>query len=256
MFLAEPRRGAMDMHAGELHSVKFNWPAVRELFATRSFVVNVGATTAMTFAIGGLQVWAPAFVTRVHGYTAKESATTVGVIVAIAGPLGTFAGGFAADYARRWTQASHFLIPGITLGLSAATLTGALLTNDQTLFWCLTASAIFLLFCNSGPLNAAILNVSQPAVRATAFAITIFTIHLLGDALSPAIIGELSDFFRSRLESGPSRDAQSLRYAFLIAPPVMFVGAAVLLVFRKSYPRDVAAVEARASKSRASGGAA
>jgi MFS family permease len=252
MFLAEPRRGAMDMHEAELHAVKFNWPAVRELFATKSFVVNVAATTAMTFAIGGLQQWAPSFVERVHAYTPKESGTIVGIVVAITGTLGTFAGGFAADYARRWTPASHFIVPGITLGLSSIALTGAVLTTDPTLFWCLTAAAIFLLFCNSGPLNAAILNVSQPAVRATAFAITIFTIHLLGDALSPTIIGELSDFFRSRLEPSPTRDAQSLRYAFLIAPPVMIVGAGLLLWFRSLYPRDVAAVDARVSRSRAS----
>lgn len=244
-FLAEPARGAMDVDSGAGHLGRFHWGDVRELLRTKSFVVNVAATTAMTFAIGGLQQWAPAFVERVHAYTPKESGTIVGIIVAIAGTLGTFAGGFAADYARRWTPASHFLVPGITLGASAVTLTGALLTDDRTHFWCFVAAAIFLLFCNSGPLNAAILNVSRPNVRATAFAITIFTIHLLGDALSPAIIGQLSDSFRARMESGPAADAQSLRYAFLIAPPVMFAGALVLMIFARHYPRDVARVEGR-----------
>jgi hypothetical protein len=38
-------------------------------------------------------------------------------------------------------------------------------------------------------------NVSPPAIRATAFAINIFIIHALGDAISPFIIGALADRF-------------------------------------------------------------
>jgi MFS family permease len=250
MFLKEPKRGAQEAIAGEINVHEFQWAKVGELFRTKSFVANVAATTAMTFAIGGLQQWAPTFVQRAFGYGSKDAGTYVGIIVAITGTVGTMAGGFFADYARRWTQSAHFLIPGFTLGISAVALTVAVLSHDRTIFWWAVGVCIFFLFCNSGPLNAAILNVSPPAIRATAFAITIFTIHLLGDAISPTIIGNLSDFFQTRLAPSPTLDADRLRYAFLIAPPVMLVGAVVLLIYARHYPRDVAAMEQKAAAER------
>jgi hypothetical protein len=60
--------------------------------------------------------------------------------------------------------------------------------------------AEFLLLLNTGPLNAAVVNSVGAHIRATAVAVNIFTIHLLGDALSPTLIGYISD--RSSLGYG------------------------------------------------------
>jgi hypothetical protein len=46
-----------------------------------------------------------------------------------------------------------------------------------------------------GPLNAVIVGVVGPKMRSMAFAANIFIIHALGDAVSPAVVGELSDRF-------------------------------------------------------------
>ncbi|MFN0205372.1 MAG: spinster family MFS transporter [Planctomycetota bacterium] len=239
-FLREPPRGGKDMIDGHAALGEFKWSHVAGLLKTRSFIANVFATTAMTFAIGGLATWAPAFVQRVHGYSEKEAGSLFGIIVAICGFLGTISGGFVADFARRWTQAAHFVVPGITLSCSAISLMIALLSSSRESFWGFGGVAVFLLFCNSGPLNAAILNVSLPAVRATAFALMIFTIHLLGDAFSPTLIGMISDHYEPDLGK-----AESLRRAFLIAPPIVFVGAIVLLIFARWLPRDMQAIDAK-----------
>jgi hypothetical protein len=52
---------------------------------------------------------------------------------------------------------------------------------------------VFCLFFNTGPTNTILANVSPPSIRASAFALNIFIIHALGDAISPAIIGTLAD---------------------------------------------------------------
>ncbi|HEY4772275.1 MAG TPA: hypothetical protein VIH50_04515, partial [Steroidobacteraceae bacterium] len=49
------------------------------------------------------------------------------------------------------------------------------------------------LFVSTGPINAAIVNLTSPLERASAIAVSIFTIHILGDVLSPPLIGALSD---------------------------------------------------------------
>ena len=69
----------------------------------------------------------------------------------------------------------------------------ALTTTNLTL--CLGAifAAELFLFLNTGPLNTVLVNVVAPGNRAMGFAVNIFIIHALGDAVSPAIIGSLSD---------------------------------------------------------------
>jgi hypothetical protein len=50
-----------------------------------------------------------------------------------------------------------------------------------------------LLFVNTGPLNAAMVNVLPSALRARGFAYYTFVMHLLGDAIAPKIVGVASD---------------------------------------------------------------
>jgi hypothetical protein len=56
-------------------------------------------------------------------------------------------------------------------------------------------TAQLCLFLSTGPINAAIINLVIAGERATAIALSVFAIHLLGDALSPLIVGALSDAF-------------------------------------------------------------
>lgn len=246
LFLREPRRGAMDITDPHASAAKISWPAVFDLIKTPSFIVNVFATTCMTFAIGGLAQWAPTYLQDVHQYSASRAGTSFGIIVAVAGTLGTAVGGAASDWARRFTKAAHFVVPGITLVLSGATLAFGLFTSDKSLFWVFCSISVFLMFCNSGPLNAAISNVSMPAVRATAFAITIFTIHILGDALSPWLIGVVADDMEKKYQFS---HVDSLRFAVQIAPPAMLIGGIVLLIFAKHLPRDMESVERKLKSS-------
>jgi hypothetical protein len=60
--------------------------------------------------------------------------------------------------------------------------------------------AVFFISLGTGPVNAATLNAVRPEIRATAMAGQLFMIHALGDAISPPIIGAVSD--RSNLNIG------------------------------------------------------
>jgi hypothetical protein len=65
--------------------------------------------------------------------------------------------------------------------------------------------AELLLFASTGPINSVIVHVVSPSERATAVALSILSIHLLGDVPSPYLIGWISD-------------ASSLGRAVLIVP--------------------------------------
>ena len=75
-------------------------------------------------------------------------------------------------------------------------------------------AAELLLFASTGPVNSAIVNAVAPTERATAVALSILAIHLLGDVPSPALIGALSD-------------ATSLGRAVLIVPLAVLVSIIV-----------------------------
>ena len=50
-------------------------------------------------------------------------------------------------------------------------------------------------FMPTGPINAAVVSTTDIKIRSMAFAVNIFIIHALGDAISPALLGGVSDMF-------------------------------------------------------------
>jgi hypothetical protein len=75
-------------------------------------------------------------------------------------------------------------------------------------------AAQLLLFASTGPVNAAIVAEVPPAERASAMAMSILAIHVLGDVPSPALIGVLSD-------------RSSLGRAVLVVPVAILVAGLV-----------------------------
>jgi hypothetical protein len=75
-------------------------------------------------------------------------------------------------------------------------------------------AAFFLLF-NTSPLNAAVINSAGAHIRATALAVNIFIIHILGDVPSPTMMGWVAD-------------RHSLQAAFTLPVIAMVVSAAIL----------------------------
>jgi len=81
------------------------------------------------------------------------------------------------------------------------------------------AAAVFFVFLGTGPVNAATLNAVPASVRATAMAGQLLMIHLLGDAISPSIIGVISDHSNLRLGLGMTL------ITFVLAAIIFFIGA-------------------------------
>jgi hypothetical protein len=61
------------------------------------------------------------------------------------------------------------------------------------LIFALTFAAQILLFVNSAPTNAAIVNAVPPAFRSFAIGLSNLIMHALGDAISPPAIGAIAD---------------------------------------------------------------
>ncbi|WP_246559273.1 spinster family MFS transporter [Citrifermentans pelophilum] len=184
----------------------------RLFLQNRSFITATLAMAAMTFALGGLAQWTPSFLNRMHGLDVAKGNTIFGAMTVVSGILGTLSGGWLGDRMQARSPSGYLMVSGWGFVLGAPVLALAISSGDLTTCLAAIFVAETLLFLNTGPLNTVIVNVSPASSRAMAFAINIFAIHALGDAVSPAIIGMFSDAF-------------GLRSAMLITPVAIAVAA-------------------------------
>lgn len=165
----------------------------KQLFKNKPFLSVCLAQAMITFIMGGYSSWAPTYFVRYLNIDVAHAGMWFGILVIVCGAIGIFVGGKLAQLWRRnntnayyriilWSLAGAVL-PAIC-GLSAPNLIGALLSFG---------AVIILLFLPTGAIAAALVETTPSAIRAMAFAVNIFIIHLLGDMLSPSIIGYLSD---------------------------------------------------------------
>ncbi|MDD5350761.1 MAG: MFS transporter [Chthoniobacteraceae bacterium] len=168
------------------------WAGVRGLARNRSYLFNTAAMTAMTFAMGGMSFWMPDYIHEYRGQPDLGRVTTIfGGITVVSGLLATLAGGWMADRVNRRNPGGYFLVSGVGM-LIGFPLMVVMLFTPFPWFWAVLFGVEFFLFFNTGPANAALVEVTAPGIRATAFAVNIFVIHALGDAISPPLIGKIA----------------------------------------------------------------
>jgi MFS family permease len=166
---------------------------LRGLCANYAYVGTVLGYVAYTFALGGLQLWMPKFLSENRGLDLSQADFMVGGLTVVAGLGGTFIGGYLGDLVSSRLKHGQLWVSGLS-SVAAIVPTWLALTVSSTpgyIVWLFIAE--LLLFLSTGPVNVEIVNVVPVHTRAMAMAVSIFTIHLFGDAISPPIVGWLAD---------------------------------------------------------------
>lgn len=194
------------------------------LGALRKSAVYVACVTglcAYTFALGGFPAWAPKFLYEAHAMKLSVADFWFGVVTVLAGIVGTVAGASLADrslppncdHETRIRRYLRFCGLATAVGVPAAALT--LYTPSAVTFFVSIFVCEVALFASTSPINVVILGSVPPSVRAMAMAVSIFMQHLLGDLLSPPLIGKIADV------------THSLRTGMWILPVAIAIAAAV-----------------------------
>ncbi len=175
---------------------RMTWSDYRILLQTPSFVLDTLGMTAMSFGMGALAFWMPDYLEahQVPDLFGVGARTVFGIIVALAGLGGTITGGVLGDALRTRLPGSYFLVSGAGLLLSAPFVL-LFLVLPFPWAWCMIFAAVFFMFVNTGPTNAILANVVHPVMRPAGFAVNILVIHVLGDVISPPIIGAVSGYW-------------------------------------------------------------
>ncbi len=186
----EPPRGQGDGVVNAEH--RFEWASARALATNRSFVLTTLGMAAMTFALGGMANWMPTFFSRVKGLPLATANTDFGALTVVAGLLGTFLGGWLGDRLLARTSGAYLLVSGVGMLLAIPAAYVGFTAERPAVYLPAFFVAEVLVFLNTGPANAVLVNVALPEVRASAIALSIFVYHLLGDVPSPILIGKVS----------------------------------------------------------------
>ncbi len=156
---------------------------------------HVAFGSALASFVGyGVGQYLTSFMIRTHGFTLFQGATLVGVVLGLCAAIGTFSSGFLADrISKRHPNALSWLP---ALGFVFATplyLLSFVLPNIWLAMPALMVGAITHYFY-LGPMYAVTQGVVAPRMRATAVAVLLFVVNLIGYGLGPPVIGALSDF--------------------------------------------------------------
>jgi MFS transporter, Spinster family, sphingosine-1-phosphate transporter len=228
LFLKEPERGQFD----SLNSTPER-TTVLGLVRNPAFLTSTLGMAAMTFSLGGIQVWMPQFLYSERHYTLEAANLTFGLIIVGDGIVASLAGGWLGDYLLRRMKGAYYLVSAASMALGVPVMIVALFVKGRVMIPAIALAAFFLLF-NTAPLNAAVINSVDAHIRATALAVNIFIIHILGDVPSPTMMGWVAD-------------KRSLQSAFVLPVIAMAVSSAILFYGMKFAPPmriDGAALEA------------
>ncbi len=191
LLIAEPPRAAPAVaRSGGAASV------YRELAKNRLFAFAVAGYVAQTFALGGFANWGVEFLYRRMGMDLTRADLAFGGVTVVTGLAGTALGGWLADKWPGDDRARAAVMVCAWSSIVAAPIAlAALFMPTQATFIAALGACQLVIFTSVAPTNAAVL-LSVPATqRASAMAVTILAIHVLGDILSPVVIGASADLF-------------------------------------------------------------
>ncbi|HEY3384352.1 MAG TPA: MFS transporter [Vicinamibacterales bacterium] len=188
----DPPRGIND-DPGELVHDEPLGRTLAVLARNRGYVLTVIGYTAYTFALGGMTIWAPTYFNRERGLTLGNADLLIGGIAVIAGIGGTFTGGYLCDALRSRIRQPYLYVSGWSMLLAIPLAWIGLSAAEPVVYISALLAGEFLLFLSTGPINVVLVSVVPVGMRAMAMAVSIFVIHLFGDAVSPYILGRISE---------------------------------------------------------------
>lgn len=239
-------------------------PDVPKLFTVIRRMLGTSASRNMLagvmlgmFAMSSIFLFLPVYFTRVYKMDFAQAGLAFGIIGGVGGIVGNVLSGALSDRLGRRNAAWNGYVPA--LGCAAAALLAAIAFLQPAAAVgvpLLLGFSVGMNFWN-GPAFSVILSLLEPRMRATASALTLSAMALIGQGLGPGYLGFVSDVFARTLFGRPdfshlcvvakhgapgaahaaavpadiaalctSASATGLQYALLTAVPILLWAAA------------------------------
>jgi predicted MFS family arabinose efflux permease len=245
----EPVRGATDAPSAQKVPNAFaEDSSYRRLLKIRTLWWIIASGALHNFNMYAINSFQTPFLQRYHGLGLREANMVSSVVLGAVGVIGLIVGGWAAD---RWAvrRADGRLLLGAIAMLASVPCVSLALTRPPgalSSFMTLMAIGTAFAFVYYSTVYAAIQDVVEPRLRASAIALYFFAMYVLGASLGTLVTGALSDSFARRAMSaaGASVMAESFRaiglhHAMYVIPVLALICAAVLFAASRTIGADM-----------------
>ena len=221
------------------HELSVGGAELWEILQIKAFVFCTLGQAASAFASGGLAEWLPVYLIRYAGADVSSAGLLVGAATIVGGLGGTILGAKVSEHYLRKVKSAYFLIPALftlpaallfVITLNAPHLgtggIGVLVIAVQViprsppplshhslspLSLSLVIAVQIFFWTGIAPISTVSMNVVPPRLRARSCGVLILVQHVLGDLISPPLIGAISDSLQVRL--APWMDHACVRLA-------------------------------------------
>ena len=159
-----------------------------------------------------------------------------GLMIGGGGFVGSLLGGAIADRAAVRDRRAHMTVPAIGGIIAIPVLIGVFTAPDPLVGIGLIFVANVLGTLWYGPFYSTAQSVVEPRHRATAAALLLLVLNLIGLGLGPPFVGALSDFLSAHQHLGP---AEGLRWSLIITIGASLISIVLLFIARRTVREDV-----------------
>lgn len=171
---------------------------LKSLLKNPAYIWIIISGTFVSFASGAFITWGIEFISRYKQYNVKDASLILGVGMMISSVIGVLIGSYIADWLHKKYTWGRSIVVAVSLIISAPLMFFGLADTNKFLFLVFFFSGAIFLSVYLGPVTAVLHDVVPKQFRASAFALYVLFIHLVGEAFSPAIIGIISDKYSLR----------------------------------------------------------
>jgi len=203
----------------------------RDLFRNAPFMWLVSGSSLLSFVSIGLVNMLGSFLMRSHGMSISDVGFLFGPVLAVGMACGLVGGGWIGNHLAqrgvdtlvRFCAWNAFALFPINMGLLLAPSKGLAVA---AMFVGAMVSTLY-----SPCFSAAYQSVCAPHTRATAAGVQLFLHAFIGGALTPFLVGALSDYWR------PHFGLSSLRYAMMVGLLACLMSGLVFMHARRQLTR-------------------
>jgi len=230
--IREPERGRFDPPRDRPPSPVRE--SIRFLAKQKSFLLMATGFGCCIFASHGAASWHPTLLRRVHMMGGGEIGFWLGLVAGSCAIVGGLATARMTDYLGYRDKRWYLRLPAINTLLSVPLTVAIPLWPDGQQAVMMVPLWAILVGSVAGPIYAMVQGVARPEMRATAAALNMFIMTLIGMGLGPTFVGMMSDYL-----SADMGDA-SIQYALAFVVPVQILGASLWLIGARTLRDDLA----------------
>ena len=223
-----------------------DYPTYCMIFQCKTMICLCWGMPCIAFVTYGIGFWGAPYMMRMHGLSASEVGTFLGLGAALGGWIGVTLGGVVSDLLKRRFVNGRLVVMLAVPILSVPTAYVFLTTeNVITAYVC---SFFFSMFSPmwTGPGATTLNDLLLPRMRALSSAFYILMITFIGLALGPYLIGYVSD----GIASSGAASGEALRQAMVYALGMLSIASLFIIAAFKFLPNDEAT---RMDRARAAG---